>query len=159
MPVFLLIAFMIIAGTLGIKKVLENKDRIIQDITDEAHRQGVDANLALAIAQEESSFSSIRAADFETTGSFGIFQLEPGTASDMAGRNIIPINDFVGRPGELLDIQLGVAYIKWLLNQFGGNQDLAIQAYNEGIGNIKKGRRDPVYLARVTKFYDEWGAV
>lgn len=142
---------MIIVG--GGSVIVYNRQTVINKIVTESNLQGVDENLALAIAEQESNFIQKPARDFATTGSWGIFQLEPGSASDMAGRSITPSIDFKGNPD--LDIQLGVKYIKWLMGLLKNNEAV-IQAFNEGIGNYLKGKQDLAYLAKVSELYNSW---
>jgi len=48
--------------------------------------------------------------------------------------------------GDLFDpvvnIRLGCWYFRWLLDQFNNNVDLAIAAYNGGIGNVTNWLKD-----------------
>jgi soluble lytic murein transglycosylase-like protein len=103
---------------------------IQQSIYDQAVTSGVDPNLALAIAQQESNFNQ---SALSSTGAIGVFQLEPSTAAEM-GLNPYDLNS---------NIYGGISYIKQLLDQFGGNQDQALAAYNWGPGNVSSGQTIP----------------
>jgi hypothetical protein len=88
-----------------------------------AQKAGIDPNLALAVAQTESSMNP---SAISSAGAIGLFQLMP---SSFPGGNI---ND------PLTNIDLGVNYLSSLLDQYGGDVTLALAAYNAGSGNVAK---------------------
>lgn len=92
-----------------------------------AQQYGVDPALALAVAQHESSFNPNATG---SQGDAGIFQLMPGTASDVGVAN--PYD-----PTQ--NIQGGVLYLAQLLQQYGGDVTTALEAYNGGQGNVNRG--------------------
>jgi len=92
----------------------------IQDqITAAANQAGVPAWFALAIAQRESGFSNSAVG---SKGEIGIFQLMPSTAAQLGVDPTDPVQNIAG----------GVAYLKQVLNQFGGDVQKAAAAYNCG---------------------------
>lgn len=92
----------------------------IQDqITAAANSAGVPAWLALAIAQRESNFDN---SAIGTSGEIGIFQLMPSTAAQLGVDPTDPVQNIAG----------GVAYLKQLLAQFGGDTQKAAAAFNCG---------------------------
>jgi soluble lytic murein transglycosylase-like protein len=88
-----------------------------------ANANGVDPNLALAVMNAESGGD---AGAISSAGAVGLFQLMP---SSFPGVNI---NDPV------TNIETGIGYLAKLLNQYNGDQTLALAAYNAGPGNVAK---------------------
>ena len=98
----------------------------LQDqIRQTALRYGVDPALALAVAQQE---SGINQGARGAAGEVGVFQLMPGTASELG---VNPYN-------ETENIEGGIAYLSRLYRQFG-DWTKALAAYNGGPGNMARG--------------------
>jgi Transglycosylase SLT domain len=94
-------------------------------IVSAAQQYGVDPNLALAVAKQESGFNQYAASGSvltSSTGALGVMQLMPATA---AGLGVDPTD-----PTQNIDG--GVQLLSQLLNQFGGNQSEALAAYYAG---------------------------
>jgi soluble lytic murein transglycosylase-like protein len=111
------------------------------DVIDfHAREQGVRADLVRAVIQVESAFNP-RARSHK--GAMGLMQLMPSTARDLGVRNAYD---------PLENIRGGVTYLRGLLDQFNGNEELALAAYNAGPGAVNKyGGTVPPY--RETKDY------
>lgn len=93
-------------------------------IAQESARQGVDANLAIQVANAESGLNP-NVPD-SSAGAIGVFQLEPATAAQLG------VN-----PRDLAqNIAGGIRYLGQLLGQFGGSIPAALAAYNWGPGNL-----------------------
>jgi len=92
-------------------------------VTEAADQYGVDPSLALNLAMAESSLNPNAKSP---AGAIGVMQLMPATA---AGLGVDPNN-------EQQNIQGGVKFLSQLLNEFGGDQQAAIAAYNWGPGNV-----------------------
>ena len=98
-------------------------------IVSAARQYGVDPEIGLSILQTESAG---KADAVSHKGARGLMQIMPGTAKHI--KELFGI-DVTASPEE--NIRGGVAYFKWLKDQFGGNDYHAAYAYNWGIGNMK----------------------
>ncbi len=114
-------------------------------INDHARRQGVAADLVRAVIQVESAFNPVAVSN---KGAMGLMQLMPATARELGVNN--PFD-----PDQ--NIRGGVTYLKQLLNRYDQKVELALAAYNAGIGNVTKyGKVPPFketrnYVDKITK--------
>ena len=95
-------------------------------IVEAAKKFDVDAALISAVIKAESDFNP---REVSNKGARGLMQLMPATAERFGVANAF---DAKG------NIHGGVRYLRWLLDAFEGNADLAIAAYNAGEGNVWK---------------------
>jgi len=95
---------------------------IASQVASSALAAGVDPQLALAVAQAESSLNPN--AVNRSSGAYGVMQLNP--SSFPAGLSVAQ------------NIQTGVSYLGQLLGQFGGDVSQALAAYNWGPGNLTR---------------------
>ena len=95
-------------------------------INEHARRQGVAADLVRAVIQVESAFNPHAVSN---KGAMGLMQLMPATARELGVSN--PFD-----PDQ--NIRGGVTYLKQLLNRYDQKVELALAAYNAGIGNVEK---------------------
>lgn len=103
-----------------------------------AARHQVDVNLVRSLIKVESNFNP-RAVSRK--GAIGLMQLMPSTARDLKV-NPFDLNQ---------NIDGGVRHLKGLLDNFGGNVDLSLAAYNAGAGAVA--RHDGVPPYRETRDY------
>ena len=95
-------------------------------IAEHARRQQVAADLVRAVIQVESAFNPVAVS---SKGAMGLMQLMPATARELG----------VGNPFDPdQNIRGGVAYLRRLLDRYNGNVELALAAYNAGMGNVEK---------------------
>jgi len=119
-------------------------------IRGEAQRQGADAKLALAVAGQESRFGQDNNSNKQARG---IMQLIPSTAAQYGVKDPCDAAD---------NIRGGIAFIKDLNAEFGGNILLMLAAYNAGQKRIYKAQGIPDiaqtvdYVAKVTNAYYEF---
>jgi soluble lytic murein transglycosylase-like protein len=103
-------------------------------IVESGTRHGVDPVLLYAIMHQESTFKP-RA--ISPKGARGLMQLMPGTAARYGVTNIFDPRQ---------NIDGGARYMKFLLNLFDGDVNLALAGYNAGEGAVMKyGYRVPPY--------------
>ena len=103
-------------------------------IVESGKRNSVDPLLLYAIMHQESSFKR-RALSHK--GASGLMQLMPPTARRFGVSKIWDPKQ---------NIEGGTRYMRWLLDQFEGNVELALAGYNAGEGAvIKYGYRVPPY--------------
>src|SRR5437764_12629472 len=95
-------------------------------IVEAAKKFAVAAALISAVIKAESDFNP---REYSNKGAQGLMQLMPGTAIRFGVTNAWdPAANIYG----------GVRYLRWLLETFDGNADLAVAAYNAGEGNVWK---------------------
>ncbi|MFC3912210.1 transglycosylase SLT domain-containing protein [Pseudaeromonas sharmana] len=103
-----------------------------------AKATGVETSLLYALARQESALYHKAQSP---VGASGLMQLMPTTAAHVAKKRGI---NYVNRQ-QLIDpdmnIRLGSAYLKELLDNYGGNRVLAAAAYNAGPGRVRQWRR------------------
>ncbi|MDR2160819.1 MAG: lytic transglycosylase domain-containing protein [Desulfovibrio sp.] len=92
-------------------------------VTARAAEQGVPPALALAVLMSESGG---KAGAVSKAGARGYMQVMPGTAKELKIDPDDPAQNIAG----------GVAYLRQMLDRYGGNEVLALQAYNWGPGNL-----------------------
>ena len=119
-------------------------------IASAAERHGVDAQLVRAIIKVESDFNS-RARSYK--GAQGLMQLMPDTARL---HNVANVYD----PAENVDG--GVRHLRLLLDQYSGDLQLTLAAYNAGVKAVEKYRGVPPfsetkeYIRRVLSYYSRY---
>jgi soluble lytic murein transglycosylase-like protein len=121
-------------------EVSDEFDRFEALIQQHANRQALRPELVRAVIQVESGFNP-RA--LSPKGAMGLMQLMPATARSLGVNN--PWD-----PAQ--NIRGGTDYLRHLLDEYEGNEELALAAYNAGSGAVAKyGRRIPPY--RETRDY------
>lgn len=112
-----------------------------------ATRHNVDPNLVRALVKVESNFNPNAVS---RKGAMGLMQLMPQTARQLKVSN--PFN-----PEENVDA--GVRHLKRLLDNYGGNVQLSLAAYNAGSGAVARSSGIPHYaetrnyVKRITTLY------
>ncbi|HLA26412.1 MAG TPA: lytic transglycosylase domain-containing protein [Syntrophales bacterium] len=117
-------------------------------IKDASKTFGVDDDLIRSIIKAESNYN-IRSTS--PKGAMGLMQLMPATARELGVKN--PYD-----PEE--NIMSGTRYFKGLLDRYRGDRNLALAAYNWGMGNVEKNpekmpRETSDYISRVSRYYRE----
>jgi soluble lytic murein transglycosylase len=147
--VLLVVAAVVLVA--GIGALLPRLDDAVQEVTlplrhddiirQQAEDKDLDAALIAAVVYAESRF---RDDATSSAGARGLMQITPQTAAEIASRS----GGTEFEQGDLGEPQINIAYgswyLRWLLGHYGGNDELAIAAYNAGTGNVDKWiARDP----------------
>lgn len=103
-----------------------------QAVANAAAQYGIDPALLAAVAKQESGLNQ---SAVSSAGAIGVMQLKPGTAASLG----CDPNDMTS------NIDCGAKYLSQLLAQFGGNEALALAAYNAGPGAVTKYGGVPPY--------------
>jgi soluble lytic murein transglycosylase-like protein len=117
-----------------------------------AARAGVDSNLLLAVAEAE---SGLRPDAVSPKGAVGLMQLMPSTAGIFGIHDAFDLEQ---------NARGGAAYLRQLLDRFGGDVGLAVAAYNAGPGAVERYAGVPPYgetqrfVTRVLSRLSELGA-
>ena len=121
-------------------------------IDEAAARHQVDPDLVRALIQVESNFNP-RARS--PKGAMGLMQLMPATARSLNVRNAFDARQ---------NLDGGVRHLAGLLQDFDGNVELSLAAYNAGAGAVQRHNGIPPYVEtqnyvrRITAIYGQHGA-
>jgi soluble lytic murein transglycosylase-like protein len=124
-----------------------SQDEIDSSIVMAAARHNVDPNLVRAVVKVESNFNSNAVS---RKGAMGLMQLMPSTARSLKVKN--PFD-----PDQNVDA--GVRHLKQLLENYGGDVNLTLAAYNAGSGAVARSAGVPHfaetqnYVRRITHLY------
>ena len=124
-----------------------SQEEIDASIVMAAARHNVDPNLVRAVVKVESNFNSNAVS---RKGAMGLMQLMPTTARQLNVRN--PFD-----PEQNVDA--GVRHLKQLLENYNGDVNLTLAAYNAGAGAVARSAGVPHfaetqnYVRRITNLY------
>jgi len=120
--------------------------KLVDEIAD---RHAVDSDLVHSMIRVESNYNPLATSN---KGALGLMQLVPSTARRFGVADAF-------NPAQ--NVEGGVRYLKYLLDHYKGNHDLALAAYNAGEGTVQRfGGMPPFpetqsYVYRVGKDLDE----
>ena len=137
------------AAAVGISRI--DFERALREVTlplqhediirQEAGQRDLDPALVAAVIYAESRFRD----QTSDAGARGLMQITPETAQKVA--DLSGGTQFV--TGDLSDPDINIAYgcywLRYLLDRYGGNETLALAAYNGGEGNVDR------WLVRASK--------
>jgi soluble lytic murein transglycosylase len=107
---------------------LEHEDIIVQ----QAHEKGLDPALIAAVIYAETKFD----ARTSSAGAEGLMQILPATAEFLARRSGATTFTVADLSSPQVNITYGSYYLRYLLDTYGGNEMLALAAYNGGQTNV-----------------------
>jgi soluble lytic murein transglycosylase-like protein len=116
-------------------KPMPQRDGALRTMIDGvAYSVGVAPELIHAVIAVESNYD-VQA--LSRRGAMGLMQLMPATAQRFGATNPYLAQD---------NVYAGARYLKWLMDYFDGNLELALAAYNAGEGSVvKAGLKVPRY--------------
>ncbi|WP_143312229.1 lytic transglycosylase domain-containing protein, partial [Cardiobacterium hominis] len=131
----------------------ERQRNLSAQINQIAAEVGIEPHFVHAIISAESAY---KPGARSHAGAMGLMQLMPGTARRFGVTDAYNTGQ---------NITGGATYLKWLLNEFGGDMQLAAAGYNAGEGNVKKyGNKTPpfietrAYVPKVMEYYRRYKA-
>jgi len=98
----------------------------------------LDPALLAAVIETESKFNASARSD---AGAVGLMQLTPSTAKGIAlytGGSRFRLSDLTNPE---INVRYGAWYLRHLLDHYGGNERLALAAYNAGEENVDRWQR------------------
>jgi hypothetical protein len=110
-----------------------DRDGVEKLVREAAERHRVDPALVRAVIETESNWNP-RA--YSHKGAGGLMQLIPTTAQRYGAYDVF-------NPQQNIDA--GVKHLKWLLERYNGNLDLALAAYNAGEGAVDRAHGIPAF--------------
>jgi len=103
-------------------------------IRQQAHDKGVDPALIAAVIYAETKFDPRRS----PAGAEGLMQILPATAQFLAHRSGATSFTTADLATPHVNISYGTYYLRFLLDHYGGNETLALAAYNGGEANVDR---------------------
>ena len=101
-------------------------------IRQQAQEKHLDPALIAAVIFAETKFDPRTS----PTGALGLMQIEPATAEFVAHRSGATSFHIADLADPEINIRYGSYYLRYLLDQYGGNETLALAAYNGGETNV-----------------------
>jgi len=108
-------------------------------ISDEARRAGFDPLLILAVIDVESDFEDEAVSNKNARG---LMQIQPTTLHFLAGKEGLRLSMAEVERDPIVRVRLGIRYLKRLQDQFRGDLDLALMAYNAGPSRIRRAQKE-----------------
>ncbi len=134
---------LLVVATTAVVVALPTFRRIVRDLTlplayasvirDQAREKHLDPALIAAVIYAETKFDPRTS----PTGALGLMQIEPATAEFLAHRSGGTSFRIAELAEPQVNISYGAYYLRYLLDQYGGDETLALAAYNGGQTNVE----------------------
>jgi soluble lytic murein transglycosylase len=125
------------------------REPVARTIVREARRNNIDPGLVMAVIHVESRYNAFAVSP---VGAMGLMQIMPQTGVELAARAGIPWHGPQILFDPILNVRMGVAYLRELADRFG-SIEIALAAYNWGPGHIhrrlRRGSPVPVVYPRL----------
>jgi soluble lytic murein transglycosylase-like protein len=99
-----------------------------------ARLAGVPGDLAMALAWQESGWQR---GQVSSTGAVGVMQLEPDTV-DFVSTYLLDLARPLDPRDPVANIRMGTRFLRYLLDSQGGNVDLALASYYQGLRSVRE---------------------
>jgi soluble lytic murein transglycosylase len=103
-------------------------------IRQQARVKNLDPALIAAVIYQESKFEDRTS----SAGAKGLMQILPGTAQFIAHKSGGTAFELRDLATPQINISYGSWYLRYLIRRYGGNETLAVAAYNAGESNVDK---------------------
>lgn len=113
--------------------------QLVLAIAEEAGRAGYDPLLILALIDVESDFTEHAVSDKNARG---LMQIQPYTLHFLAQKEGLRLSREELAADPSLGVRLGIRYLRSLQDQFNGDLDLALMAYNAGPTRIWQAKKE-----------------
>jgi soluble lytic murein transglycosylase len=140
----MVLAAVLVIGGVAAVLLLPLGERAVQEVTlplrhediirQQAREKDLDPALVAGVIYTESRFRD----QTSRAGAKGLMQLTPATAKfieHLSGGSTFQLSD-LSTPQ--VNIAYGTYYLRYLMNRYGGNESLALAAYNGGEGNVDR---------------------
>ncbi|HEY2637085.1 MAG TPA: lytic transglycosylase domain-containing protein [Solirubrobacteraceae bacterium] len=148
---FAVVAAVLVLGGLAAVLLLPLGEKAVREVTlplrhediirQQARAKHLDPALVAAVIYAETKFR----ARTSPAGAEGLMQITPDTARFIAHRSGGTAFHETDLSDPQINIQYGTYYLRYLLDRYGGNETLALAAYNGGEGNVDR------WLVRASK--------
>ena len=138
------VAAVVVLGGLIAAVVAPRVDKAVQEVVlplrhediirQQAADKGLDPALIAGVIYTESRFRD----QTSPAGAKGLMQITPNTAKDIARKSGGTQFELGDLSTPQVNISYGTYYLRYLLDRYGGNEVLALAAYNGGEGNVDR---------------------
>lgn len=138
------------------KKFKGQAEQIARTIIEDSEYYDIDPVFILAIIKTESNFNPLVRGRF---GEIGLMQVKPDTAAWISRKEGYRPRSAKSLENPVENVRVGIAYVNYLRNNFGGYANKYLSAYNMGARNVRRlyasEKKPKEYTSRVMKNYND----